>query len=72
MKHADNSKVSELEYAIHDPHEVWQKIRARVPGRHQHGHIRRALVVRKDQGSSAVAGDWLVPGLDNCEKIFTL
>lgn len=68
MKDADDAKVGELEDSIHDPHEVGQDVRTRVPRSHQHRHISRALMIGENEGSSAAAGDWLVPGLDNCGR----
>ena len=69
MQNADYSKVSELEHPIHDPHQVRQDTRPGVPGRHQHGHVGRTLVVGKHEGTSVSAGGWLITGLHDWKEI---
>lgn len=45
VQYADYSKVREFEYSVHDPHQVGQDTRARVPSSHQHGDVCCALVI---------------------------
>lgn len=66
MEHADEPEVGKLEDVVHDPHEVGQHARARVPRGHEDRDVRSALVVGQHQGPASGAGGRLVPALDYC------